>query len=166
MSNIGCLFVYISDAILFRSVVDPITNRPWTLDEVKFSFPNPIRKRDSKNVKRIELSQGCKTPLVLSVCEGSLPVSGEHLISDPTTHGIFRDPYSLVDPKEAEKTIRLFVKQSLKEYYIRRAGTQDSITNIVFQMATSVKANVCTALHYFLVTKGLTMDRLIYLVKL
>jgi hypothetical protein len=131
----------ITDSLLFRSMVDPITLRPFKLVDRGFTILNPIKYWDIPEVKIIEVSQGFGAPLQLSVHSFSPSALQEEGIPEPARY-MFSHPYGIVNLDEAETSIREFSIRNLGAYVAEKIEESDSLTTLMFQMACHMQHKV------------------------
>lgn len=148
MSNLPCLYLILTETTLFRSMVDPITSRPYKLLDREFSILTPIRDWDMPDIKFVELTQGYgRTPLKVRVhgfSQSALNLEG----MPPNTHYMFKHPYGFVDIDETERAIGKFITDRLPDYVREKIDEKDEFSTTIFRMAYRIRQSVPVSLVF------------------
>jgi hypothetical protein len=135
MSQLGCIYLQIQDAILFRTCTDPISGKPYkTLAVDDSCILNPLQGLDISDTVVFEITQGHNCVLKLSA--KPFNANNARMANIPeSASSFYSHPYALADLAVATEEIKRFVTRSRFSYIRSILCQSDPITWNVFQAA-------------------------------
>jgi hypothetical protein len=145
MSRLPCIYLQIPDTILFRTMTDPISSKPYTALGIDNSIFHPVQDSSMAETKTIELTQGYGTTVKLSVHRVDTS-AGETADMSDAEKSMYSHPYGIADLGAATEDIIAFVRRSVCPYINAKVDPSDYLTVTIFKTAGyHIKANaVCS----------------------
>ena len=139
-SPLPCLYFRIIDIVLFRTMTDPISQKPYRdlmihrniSEPVQFLEPNGTNPNDSRPVA-ISITQDNGTELHLEVGHSDQSKIPDG-VSDPH-RALYAHPYALADIDGARDAIRGFVNESVGPYINAKIPETDLVSRLFFAKA-------------------------------
>jgi len=130
------VYFRISDITLFRTMTDPIAQRPYSTLAIQNNICSPFEsdERSSRGqITMVDLTQGNGTVLRLAV--KPIDQSKVQLPASDSRRVLYTHPYALADLDDARRSILQFVTGSVVPYVKAKVASADELSWNVFAEA-------------------------------
>ncbi|KAI1130986.1 hypothetical protein F5Y10DRAFT_288393 [Nemania abortiva] len=136
MSTLPCLYFQITDITLFRTMTDPIYQKPYAILSLDYGITRAVHslvKYSQSPTIEFEITQGFGTTLRLSA--KSFDSTTIEDPASPSIRDLYSHAYALADPDNAAHEIQAFVLRSVVPYIRANVSMDDPLSWNIFDAA-------------------------------